>query len=147
MAAVNKKTWCGSCHGNIFAWVGRSGGTGRIFLSTQPLISSSSQFYFCDRKRASGKGPMASKAHHAAPTRSQVCPQHPLATISRSSVPKTALISRTMSSRKNGEKRWLTNTPHSDERWPIWYPGTEKIIYTKMRTTDLFVLGPDWNLN
>ena len=36
--------------------------------------------------------------------------------------------------------KWQLHTQHSDERYPNWYPGSRKIIYTKMRTTDLYWL-------
>lgn len=39
-----------------------------------------------------------------------------------------------------GQGKWLTESPHSDERYPRWYPHSNKIIYTKERTTDLYIV-------
>lgn len=37
-------------------------------------------------------------------------------------------------------KRFLTRTPYSDERWPQWQSGTQRILYTVERTTDIFMI-------
>lgn len=39
-----------------------------------------------------------------------------------------------------GVAKWVTQTQHSAERWPQWMPKADQILYTKERTTDLFVL-------
>ncbi|MBP6217758.1 MAG: hypothetical protein KA436_04145 [Oligoflexales bacterium] len=41
----------------------------------------------------------------------------------------------------DGESRWLTNTPHSQEQSPQWLSLSNRIVYTIDRTTDLFVMG------
>jgi hypothetical protein len=38
-----------------------------------------------------------------------------------------------------GSGRWLTQTPVSQERWPQWR-NPKQIVYTKVKSTDLFVL-------
>ena len=38
------------------------------------------------------------------------------------------------------EKRFITNTPFSDERWPQWHHAGKRIFYTVARTTDLFMV-------
>lgn len=40
-----------------------------------------------------------------------------------------------------GKKRWLTQTPHSAERWPQFDDQRHQIIFTKERTTDLFSIA------
>ena len=41
----------------------------------------------------------------------------------------------------SGRKRWLTATQFSSERWPGWIgKGSRQLIYTKSKTTDLYVL-------
>jgi hypothetical protein len=38
------------------------------------------------------------------------------------------------------DRRFLTQTPFSDERWPQWRPRGKGVIYTVARTTDIFLL-------
>lgn len=38
------------------------------------------------------------------------------------------------------DRRFLTQTPFSDERWPQWRPGGKGLFYTVARTTDIFLL-------
>ena len=39
-----------------------------------------------------------------------------------------------------GKSSWLTSTDYLNERWPRWYSDQNKIIYTKEKTTDIFLL-------
>ncbi|MEZ4742374.1 MAG: hypothetical protein R3B45_08000 [Bdellovibrionota bacterium] len=39
-----------------------------------------------------------------------------------------------------GRSRWLTKTQHSQERWPQWEINHDGIIYTKDKTTDLYIM-------
>ena len=39
----------------------------------------------------------------------------------------------------NGQKVWITNTPYSQENWPVWLPNENLILFTVDHTTDLFL--------
>jgi tricorn protease-like protein len=39
-----------------------------------------------------------------------------------------------------GENSWLTNDSYLNQRWPVWVPGQNKVIYTKADTSDLYML-------
>lgn len=41
---------------------------------------------------------------------------------------------------EKGQQYWLTQTQYSSERWPQWHPRQEALIYTKARTTDLYLI-------
>ena len=41
---------------------------------------------------------------------------------------------------EQGQGRWITQTQYSDERWPQWEADREGIIFTKEKTTDLYLL-------
>ena len=38
------------------------------------------------------------------------------------------------------DKRFITNTPFSDERWPQWHSTGKRVFYTVARTTDIFMM-------
>lgn len=41
------------------------------------------------------------------------------------------------------DKRFITNTPFSDERWPQWDKAAKRIFYTVARTTDIFMIDQE----
>ena len=43
----------------------------------------------------------------------------------------------------SSDKRFITSTPFSDERWPQWHHAGKRIFYTVARTTDLFMVDMD----
>ncbi len=41
------------------------------------------------------------------------------------------------------DKRFITNTAYSDERWPQWDKAAKRIFYTVARTTDIFMIDQE----
>ncbi|MCB9229908.1 MAG: hypothetical protein H6618_09875 [Deltaproteobacteria bacterium] len=39
----------------------------------------------------------------------------------------------------DGHREWMTQTPYSQENWPIWLPNENMILFTADHTSDLFV--------
>jgi len=39
-----------------------------------------------------------------------------------------------------GKKTWLTSDSYARQRWPVWLPKANKILYTKDSTTDLYLM-------
>lgn len=42
---------------------------------------------------------------------------------------------------ERGMKHWLTFTPQSAERWPVWDELQKRLIFTIEKTTDLYAIG------
>lgn len=40
----------------------------------------------------------------------------------------------------DGKKSWLTADSYANQRWPVWLPSQNKILFTKGSTTDLYLM-------